>query len=58
LPELPDFAAELLAYHYGTRYEGQPSDERLEKGLARRIRRWEAEFSGIKHGRKPQTRVP
>ena len=47
LPETPDFAAELLAYHYGTRYEGRAPDERLEKLLTRRIRGWEAEISGI-----------
>lgn len=41
-PDAPDFAAELLAYHYATRYEGRCPDPRVEKQLERRIRRWEA----------------
>ncbi len=57
VPELPGFAAELLAYHYATRYEGNPPDERVEKQLVRRIRAWEAGFSGIKTGGSPQTPV-
>jgi hypothetical protein len=45
--EVPEFAAELIDYHYATRYEGRPPDERHEKHLTRRIRAWEMEISGI-----------
>jgi hypothetical protein len=53
LSETPDFAAELLDYHYATRYEGKAADEAREKALERRIRQWGAQippfddFSGI-----------
>jgi hypothetical protein len=57
LPEKPDFAAELLEYHYATRYENRPADKRVEKTLARRIRGWEIEFSGIKHRPDPPIRA-
>lgn len=35
------FAAELLDYHYGTRYEGSPPDPKLERRLIAAIRTWE-----------------
>jgi hypothetical protein len=57
LPEKPDFAAELLDYHYATRYENRPADRHVEKSLARRIRGWEMEFSGIKDGPKSPIRA-
>ncbi len=47
MPDAPEFAAEMCAYHYATRYEGRAHDERLEQHLARRIREWESGFSGI-----------
>jgi hypothetical protein len=47
LPEPPDFAAELLRYHYATRYEGRLPDESTEKQLTRRIRQWEAEIPAL-----------
>ena len=47
--EAPEFAAELLDYHYATRYEGRLADERIEKQLTSSIRAWEAEISGINH---------
>jgi transglutaminase-like putative cysteine protease len=47
LPEEPDFAAELLRYHYATRYEGRPPDESTEKQLTRRIRQWEAQIPAL-----------
>lgn len=56
LPEKPDFAGELLAYHYGTRYEGRPADAHTEKLLTRRIRAWQTENSGINH--KPPASHP
>ncbi len=37
----PEFGDELLAYHYGTRYEGKTPDRPLEKRLIRRIKAWE-----------------
>jgi hypothetical protein len=40
LDPAPDFAAELLGYHYTTRYEGHPPDAQTEKQLTQRIRRW------------------
>jgi hypothetical protein len=58
VPEPPEFAAELLAYHYGTRYEGRPPDARAEKSLARRIRHWEAGISGINDGSGPSQPSP
>jgi hypothetical protein len=57
LPEPPEFAAELLDYHYGTRYEGRPVDARVEKHLARRIRTWEAGFSGINPEAEPHKSI-
>jgi hypothetical protein len=45
MPERPDFAADLLEYHYATRYENRPADKHVEKTLSRRIRGWELEFS-------------
>lgn len=38
--EVP-FSTELLAYHYGTRYEGHPPDPKIEKRLVGAIRKWE-----------------
>ena len=58
MPEKPDFAAELLDYHYGTRYENRPTDKQVEKTLSRRIRGWEMEFSGIKKRPDPPIRCP
>ena len=40
LDPAPDFAAELIAYHYATRYEGQSPDPQTEKQLSRKIRKW------------------
>ena len=57
LPDQPEFARDLRDYHYATRYEGQAPDKRIEKQLARRIRAWEHEFSGIKSAASPRTRV-
>ena len=45
--DAPEFARELVDYHYAVRYEGRPADARVEKRLIRRIRGWRAEFSGI-----------
>jgi hypothetical protein len=52
MPDAPDFAADLLAYHYGTRYEDRQADPSLEKRLTRLIRGWESAFSGINPPRK------
>jgi transglutaminase-like putative cysteine protease len=43
----PDFAAELVTYHYATTYEGRPADTSAERRLTRRIRAWHDGFSGI-----------
>lgn len=40
----PEFAADLLGYHYRVRYEGHPRDRTQERRLMRRIRAWSAEF--------------
>lgn len=37
----PEWADELVAYHYGIRYEGRPRDRELERSLATRVRAWE-----------------
>ncbi len=47
LEDAPEFAAELLRYHYATRYEGRPQEESTETQLTRRIRQWEAEISAL-----------
>jgi transglutaminase-like putative cysteine protease len=39
----PEFADELLGYHYRVRYEGCPRDRTRERKLTRRIRTWAAE---------------
>jgi hypothetical protein len=57
LPELPEFAAELLDYHYGTRYEGRAADPRTEHHLSRKIRAWEKKSSGINHASPPPIRA-
>jgi hypothetical protein len=36
----PPFAAELLAYHYGVRYEGKPADRKLEQRLKKAADDW------------------
>lgn len=36
----PEFADDLLGYHYRVRYEGQTRDRAMERKLARRIRAW------------------
>jgi len=41
----PDFAEDLLGYHYRVRYEGEPRDRAREKNLTRRIRAWTAAAS-------------
>jgi hypothetical protein len=41
LEEVPEFADDLLRYHYAVRYEGQTSDASVEDQLKRRVRRWE-----------------
>ncbi len=41
LEESPDFAEELVGYHYRTRYEGESRDSEVEKDLTRKIRAWE-----------------
>lgn len=41
----PDFAADLVAYHYATTYEGRPADHAAERRLTRRIRAWHDAFS-------------
>lgn len=56
--DAPEFAAELVAYHYGVRYEGRPADGRAEKRLIRHIRGWRAEFSGITSTAKPSHESP
>jgi len=40
MEESPPFAGELLAYHYGVKYEEKPTDAELEKRLEKDIRRW------------------
>ncbi|MGD9418639.1 MAG: DUF4129 domain-containing transglutaminase family protein [Verrucomicrobiota bacterium JB025] len=40
LPEVPDFAAELVRYHYATRYEGGEPSRATERRLKRRIADW------------------
>lgn len=40
---VPEFADDLLGYHYRVRYEGQPRDRARERKLTRRIRAWAAE---------------
>lgn len=37
----PDFAEELLGYHYGVRYEGKAVEPDREKSLIKRMREWE-----------------
>ena len=44
LGELPDFAGDLMAYHYGVRYEGQGRDRDRERLLRAKIREWDAQF--------------
>ena len=57
--EAPEFAAELLTYHYETRYEGRPGDARIEKRLARRIRKWErSEQFGNNFSSNPSKKSP
>ena len=41
LSEKPEFADELLRYHYGVRYEKKPPDAESEGRLLRRIRDWD-----------------
>ncbi len=38
--EVPEFAEELVKYHYGVRYEGETRDGGVERGLEKRIREW------------------
>lgn len=40
MKERPEFADELVRYHYMTRYEGRPVDAGFEKSLVRKIRAW------------------
>lgn len=37
---VPEFAEELLRYHYGVRYEGKMVEPAAERDLIRRMRRW------------------
>lgn len=44
LGEPPDFAGELLGYHYALRYEGGARDREVERRLAVAIRGWDDQF--------------
>lgn len=44
LGELPEFGGDLMAYHYGVRYEGQDRDRDRERLLSAKIREWDAQF--------------
>ncbi|MEP4076762.1 transglutaminase-like domain-containing protein [Haloferula sp.] len=41
LEESPEFASEMVRYHYGVRYEGRKRDAGLERKFAREIDQWE-----------------
>ncbi len=41
LEEVPEFADDLLAYHYAVRYEGGGRDREVERHLASRVRAWD-----------------
>ena len=47
MPDTPDFAAELVAYHYTTTYEAGNPDATTERRLTRRIQAWRQTISGI-----------
>ncbi len=47
LPDQPEFAGELIAYHYAATYEGAKPDSATERRLTRRIRGWQQAISGI-----------
>ncbi|MGB6220651.1 MAG: transglutaminase-like domain-containing protein [Haloferula sp.] len=46
LEEAPEFAAELMRYHYRIRYEGGSRDTTLEKAFKRRIEGWAGSGAG------------
>lgn len=40
IPDAPDFARELQAYHYAVRYEGRAADQQLERRLRKAADEW------------------
>ncbi|MCH7228072.1 transglutaminase family protein [Haloferula sp. A504] len=44
LGDPPEFAGDLIAYHYGVRYEGGSRDRERERLLGAKIREWDAQF--------------
>lgn len=40
MPDAPEFARELQAYHYAVRYEGRPADRKLERRLRKAADEW------------------
>lgn len=58
MPETPDFAAELVAYHYATTYEAGNQNAATERRLTRRIRAWQQTISGINAESESSSRGP
>jgi hypothetical protein len=46
LGEVPEFAGELVGYHYGVNYEGRPRDEVVEGELKRKAEAWGRSLAG------------
>ncbi len=41
MDEAPDFSQELIRYHYSVRYEEFPADQKRERGIEKKIEKWE-----------------
>ncbi|MES2981436.1 MAG: transglutaminase-like domain-containing protein [Verrucomicrobiota bacterium] len=41
MEDAPDFSEELIRYHYSVRYEGHPADPKRERGIEKKIEKWE-----------------